>query len=241
LPFHDALKPRKSNPVNGKPPTTATIPATTDCHFTNPNTKSTTAQIEKKARGVGRFISPALCSTLHNLGDSNRKRQGKDEHNRDVSPVDVLNFLEVQRLNPAFMTTVDVLVAIPVIPLVPMFITWWLPWEQWIPWGKLPKLVLGPYVLYAGFAAWHFHFSDWFVLLVIVVGVVLTIMGVVEEAPATLPSTTDKTFLKTLENWLRGQSEIIDPHSQFACRGKQVFRVFYVVRCAEREAGSVEG
>src|SRR5882724_1149762 len=81
----DALKPRKSKPVNGKPQTMATIPATTECHFTKPNTKSTTAQIEKKARGVGRFISPALCSTLYNFGDSNRKRLGVDECNGDVT------------------------------------------------------------------------------------------------------------------------------------------------------------
>ena len=31
----------------------AAIPATTECHFTKPNTKSTTAQLKKKARGVG--------------------------------------------------------------------------------------------------------------------------------------------------------------------------------------------
>src|SRR6476660_3432336 len=88
LPLPDALKPRKSKPVNGKPQTMATIPATTECHFTKPNTKSTTAPIEKKARGVGRFISPALCSTLYNLGDSNRKRLGVDE-NGDISTVDL--------------------------------------------------------------------------------------------------------------------------------------------------------
>ena len=81
------------------------------------------------------------------------------------------------------MTTVDVLIAIPIIPLVPMFVTWWLPWEQWIPWGKVPKLVLGPYILYAGFAAWHFHFSGWFVLIVIVAGSILTIIGALEEPP----------------------------------------------------------
>jgi hypothetical protein len=107
------------------------------------------------------------------------------------------------------MTTLDVLIAVPAIPLVPVFITWWLPWERWIPWGKLPKLVLGPYVLYAGFAAWHFHFPDWFVLVVIVVGVILVIMGAIEKAPATLPSTTDKKVLKSLEDWLRDQSEIM--------------------------------
>jgi len=106
------------------------------------------------------------------------------------------------------MTTLDVLFAIPVIPLVPVFITWWLPWG-WIPWGKLPKIVLGLYVLYAGFAAWHFHFSGWFVLLVVVAGAILTIIGAVENAPVALPSTSDKKFLESLEDWLRCHSEIM--------------------------------
>ena len=52
LPFHDAPKTRKSKPVNGKPQTMPTFPATTECHFTKPNTKSTTVQIERRARGV---------------------------------------------------------------------------------------------------------------------------------------------------------------------------------------------
>ena len=107
------------------------------------------------------------------------------------------------------ITTLDVLIAIPVIPLASVFITWWLPWESWIPWGKLPKLLLGPYVLYAGFAAWHFHSSGRFVLLVLVAGTTLTIIGAIEKAPATLPSTTDKKFLKSVEGWLLGQPEIM--------------------------------
>jgi hypothetical protein len=107
------------------------------------------------------------------------------------------------------MTTVDILIAIPVIPLVPIFITWPLPWERWIPWGKLQKLVLGPYVLYSAFAAWHFHFSNWFVVIVTIAGGIVTVMGAVENAPAKLRSSTDKEFLKTLETWLRGQSEIM--------------------------------
>ena len=107
------------------------------------------------------------------------------------------------------MTTLDVLIAIPVIPLAAVFITGWLPWERWIPWGKLPKLILGPYVLYAGFTAWHFHFSEWFVLLVVVAGATLTIIGAVEKTPEVLPSITDRKFLKTLEDWLHYQSEIM--------------------------------
>lgn len=107
------------------------------------------------------------------------------------------------------MTTLDVLIAIPLVPLAPVFITWWLPWERWIPWGKLPKLALGPYALYAGFAAWHFHASAWLVLLVVVVGVILTVMGAVEKPRATLTSTTDKRFLKSLEDWLGSRSEIM--------------------------------
>ena len=63
-PFDRALKPRKSNPVKGKPQGIATIPARTECHFTSPNTESTKAQIEKKAMGLRRFISTALCATL---------------------------------------------------------------------------------------------------------------------------------------------------------------------------------
>jgi len=78
LPFHDALKPRKSKPVNGKPQTMATIPAKTECHFTKPNTKSTTAQIEKKARGWDgssrqHYAPPSTISEIP------RKRLGEDE------------------------------------------------------------------------------------------------------------------------------------------------------------------
>ena len=60
MPFHDAPKKRKSKPVDGKPQTMPTIPATSECHFTKPNRKSTTAPIEKKASGVRRFISPRI-------------------------------------------------------------------------------------------------------------------------------------------------------------------------------------
>jgi len=60
--FHDALalKPRKSKPVNGKPQTMATIPATAECHLTTPMTKSMTAQIEKKDSGLRRFIGSIM-------------------------------------------------------------------------------------------------------------------------------------------------------------------------------------
>jgi len=124
------------------------------------------------------------------------------------------------------MTTLDVLIAIPVIPLVPVFITWWLPWERWIPWGKLPKLVLGPYILYAGFAAWHFKFSDWFVLLVIVAGTILTIIGAVENPTQALPSTADKKFLESLEDWLRCQSEIMILVRYSRAAGNKSFEFF---------------
>src|ERR1700751_3128475 len=133
------------------------------------------------------------------------------------------------------MTTVDVLIAIPVIPLVPIFITWWLPWERWIPWGKLPKLALGPYILYAAFAAWYFHASGWFVLIVIVGGVVVTVMGAVEESPATLPSTTDKKFLNALESWLRDRSEIMILVRYSRAAGNKSFE-FFTSFAALREA-----
>lgn len=77
------------------------------------------------------------------------------------------------------MSAVDVLILAPLIPLAPILITWWLPWERWIPWAKLPKAVLGPYVLYLSFAAWHFDFPKWLVVLTLVVG---GILSVVEKA-----------------------------------------------------------
>jgi len=60
VPFHRALKKRKSKTVKGKPPTTATTPAATECHLMQPNAKSTTAQIEKKTSAVGRFIYTSI-------------------------------------------------------------------------------------------------------------------------------------------------------------------------------------
>jgi hypothetical protein len=60
--FPNALKARKSKAVNGKPETMATTPAPTECHLIQPNAKSNTAQTEKKAMGLRRFISQSLSS-----------------------------------------------------------------------------------------------------------------------------------------------------------------------------------
>jgi len=79
------------------------------------------------------------------------------------------------------MSALDVLILVPVLPLAPILITWWLPWEKWIPWGKLPKAILGPYVLYLSFAAWHFGLSKWLVFLALTTGAVLSIIAILEE------------------------------------------------------------
>jgi hypothetical protein len=50
------------------------------------------------------------------------------------------------------MSTLDVLILIPLIPAAPLVITWWLPWERWLS-EEVPKYLLGPYLLYAAFAA----------------------------------------------------------------------------------------
>ena len=74
----------------------------------------------------------------------------------------------------------DVLVAIPVLPLFPVIMTWWLPWETWIP-KRIPKFVLGPYCLYAAFAAWYFNFGFWTVSFAVVLGLGLSIVAIVEK------------------------------------------------------------
>lgn len=78
------------------------------------------------------------------------------------------------------MSAVDVLIAIPLIPLLPVVATWWLPWERWLP-SKIPKRILGPYFLYACFAAWHFAMPWWVVLAVALWGTILTVMAMVQE------------------------------------------------------------
>jgi len=79
-------------------------------------------------------------------------------------------------------STLDVIILLPLLPIAPIYITWWLPWERWTPWGKLPKAVLGPYVLYAAFAAWHFQFPWWLVLGVALGGTVLSAVAVFEKS-----------------------------------------------------------
>ena len=74
----------------------------------------------------------------------------------------------------------DVLIAIPVLPLLPVIATWFLPWEDWLP-KKIPKAVLGPYFLYAAFAAWHFGFGFWAVFVAVIFGLGLSFVAIVEK------------------------------------------------------------
>jgi hypothetical protein len=69
---------------------------------------------------------------------------------------------------------VDFAIPLPVVPLWPIVGTCWLPWERWIPWSKLPLYLVGPYLLYCAFAAWHFGIHWWFVLIIAIVGTVVS-------------------------------------------------------------------
>jgi len=77
------------------------------------------------------------------------------------------------------MSTVDVLIAIPLIPLLRVVVTWWLPWERWLP-SKIPKSILGPYLLYACVAAWYFAMPWWVISAVALWGVILTGMAITQ-------------------------------------------------------------
>lgn len=79
------------------------------------------------------------------------------------------------------VSTVDVLILIPLIPLVPAVATWFLPWESWIP-KKVPKYVLGPYLLYVAFAAWHFKWDEFIVMLWAIGGLALVVSAVLDKA-----------------------------------------------------------
>jgi hypothetical protein len=64
----------------------------------------------------------------------------------------------------------DWLVLIPLLPALPFLISWWLPWDRWLPWEEMAPTFLGPYLLYAAFAAWYFKLGGWYVLLLILAG-----------------------------------------------------------------------
>ena len=75
--------------------------------------------------------------------------------------------------------TLDVLILIPLIPALPAIITWWLPWEDWIP-QFISKRIIGPYLIYCTFAAWHFKMPTWFILLMGIWGIVVSAMAISE-------------------------------------------------------------
>ena len=76
---------------------------------------------------------------------------------------------------------VNALIIIPVIPLFPIAATWWLPWERWIPWGKFPKMLLGPYLIYCSFAAWHFRLGLFVRLVPLLVGLAISFFAILEK------------------------------------------------------------
>jgi hypothetical protein len=72
------------------------------------------------------------------------------------------------------MSLLDQLLLAPLWPFFVLAATWWLPWEQWIPWIEL-RSVLGPYLLYASFVAWHFKIAWWITLGAAFVGTALCV------------------------------------------------------------------
>jgi hypothetical protein len=96
---------------------------------------------------------------------------------------------------------IDVLIFIPVIPALPVIATWFLPWEQWIP-KRIPKSIVGPYLLYCSFAAWHFRGSWWVILLVAAGGIVVSAMGVSDVWKA--------KRLKQARDWPAVEGSVVD-------------------------------
>jgi hypothetical protein len=84
------------------------------------------------------------------------------------------------------VSTVDALILVPIIPLAPVVVTWWLPWETWIP-KKVPKYLLGPYLLYAAFAAWHFKLEAFVVILLAILGAASIGSAVLDKASEPRP------------------------------------------------------
>jgi hypothetical protein len=78
------------------------------------------------------------------------------------------------------MKTLDVLVFISLIPALPVLATWYLPWEDWIP-KKVPKRIIGPYLLYCAFGAWYFKGSWWVIACAALFGAVVCAIAFLES------------------------------------------------------------
>jgi hypothetical protein len=78
------------------------------------------------------------------------------------------------------ISLLDITILIPLAPLLLAVITWWHPSERGVL-DTVPKHVLGPYLLFAAFAAWHFSFPWWTVLMVALIGVVLSVGATLEK------------------------------------------------------------
>jgi hypothetical protein len=82
-------------------------------------------------------------------------------------------------LGPQHLTTLDVVILLPLLPLFPLAILWLLPWESSV-WKNVPKAITESYLLYCAFAFWHFHAHSWLMLLVAIIGVVVCAIALKE-------------------------------------------------------------
>ena len=98
---------------------------------------------------------------------------------------------------------VDVLIFMPLIPAIPVIATWWLPWERWLP-RKLPKKVIGPYLLYCTFAVWHFRGPWWVVGAVALLGIGVCVMAVFDVRKA--------RQLRQARDWPTTEARVINLH-----------------------------
>jgi hypothetical protein len=97
------------------------------------------------------------------------------------SPLEVFASLVFGPRKELRVSTLDILILIPLIPAAPVVITWWLPWGKWI-FDEVPKYLTGPYLLYAAFTAWHFKCEWWFIILLAAAGMVLSVLAIANKA-----------------------------------------------------------
>jgi hypothetical protein len=125
------------------------------------------------------------------------------------------------------MTALDIAILLPLIPALAVLITWWLPWERWTGWRRLPKLLLGPYLLYCAFGAWHFHFQWWVAAVTFIVGTVICMLSVKQalNRRRVRHKSDDLLELQGPHGWLRIFCKVIDKaRSPVASQGYQHLR-----------------
>ncbi|HEX8815154.1 MAG TPA: DUF3592 domain-containing protein [Terriglobales bacterium] len=129
------------------------------------------------------------------------------------------------------MNAIDVLVFLPLIPAIPVIATWFLPWETWIP-RRVPKSIIGPYLIYCSFGIWYFKRDRWFTLGVAAFGVVVSVLAVFDARKA--------GQLKEASGWPVAEGQVLSTSQGRGLDGRPSVTLSYSYKVRGERHGGIQ-